>query len=171
MTRKKARKGPENKVIFTLVLPWQAQRLQHHLDVCTILMAIVNRTQKERFSIGFISLPHNNDELVQAPVCRDHQVGHLPVISNEANLSEKMVDVNNLGHGSPVGVPLVVEAFDSLRHVMHTQLVTEVSDGFGVSLGEEVRSFPSQSTHNIIEGPVRRLENDKKRTRKGLEKD
>ena len=134
-------------------------------------MAIVNRTQKERFSIGFISLPHNNDELVQAPVCRDHQVGHLPVISNEANLSEKMVDVNNLGHGSPVGVPLVVEAFDSLRHVMHTQLVTEVSDGFGVSLGEEVRSFPSQSTHNIIEGPVRRLENDKKRTRKGLEKD
>ena len=167
MTRKTARKGPEIKVIFTLVLPWQAQRLQHHLDVCTILMAIVNRTQKERFSIGFISLPHNNDELVQAPVCRDHQVGHLPVISNEANLSEKMVDVNNLGHGSPVGVPLVVEAFDSLRHVMHTQLVTEVSDGFGVSLGEEVRSFPSQSTHNIIEGPVRRFG----RIRKEPEKD
>ena len=156
---------------LTLVLPWQAQRLQHHLDVCTILMAIVNRTQEERLSIGFISLPHNDDELVQAPVCRDHQVGHLSIISNDADLLEKMVDVNNLGHGSPVGVPLVVEAFDSLRHVMHTQFCTEIGDGFGVSLGEEVWSFPSQSTHNIIEGPVRRLENDKKRTRKGLEKD
>ena len=124
-------------------------------------MTIVNRTQKERFSIGFISLPHNNDELVQAPIRRDHQVGHLPIISNDADLLEKVVNVNNLGHGSPVGVPLVVEAFDSLRHVMHTQFRTEISDGFGVSLGEEVRSFPSQRTHNIIEGPVRRFKNEK----------
>ena len=130
-------------------------------------MAIVNRTQKEGLSIGFISLPHNDDELVQAAVCRDHQVGHLPIISNEANLSEKMVDVNNLGPGSPVGVPLVVIAFDSLRHMVDTQFCTEVGDGSGVSLGEEVWSFPSQSTHNIIEGPVKRLV----RTRKGLEKD
>ena len=167
MTRKKARKGPENKVIFTLVLPWQAQRLQHHLDVCTVLMTIVNRTQKERFSIGFISLPNNNDELLQAPISRDHQVRHLPIVSNEANLSEKMVDVNNLGHGSPVGVPLVVEAFDSLRHVMHAQFRTEVGDCLGVSLGKEVWSLPSQSTHNIIEGPVRRFV----RIRKEPEKD
>ena len=117
-------------------------------------MRFVDCTQQERFGIGFISSPNHNDQLFLAAISRHNQVGHLSIISNEANSSEEQVNIGNLRHGSLVWLAFVVIAGDSLTGVVQTKLLAVLSDCFDGTFGKDLLAFqPCNSSNNIIESP------------------